>query len=81
MCLRIERQSIRGLPASGVVAFTINPNVYQIKTVLQNPAAVAAVRAGIELKYPDTTADQLTVMVKQILDDAISVAQANPAAQ
>ena len=73
VCLRVERQSIRALPNSKVVVFTINPNVYQLKTVLQNPAAVASLRAGLELKFPGTSADDLTKMVKQILDDELTI--------
>jgi hypothetical protein len=72
--LRIERQSIRGLPYSGVVLFTINPNVFQLKTVLQNPSVVATLRQGLELKFPDTTADELTKIVKKILNSAIEKA-------
>lgn len=66
-CLRIERQTLRGLPASGVVVFSINPHVYQLKAILENPEVTEKVFRGLKLKYPEATERDLVGMIQEIL--------------
>lgn len=68
-CLRIERQTLRGLPASGVVVFSINPYVYQLKTILENPEVTEKVFRGLKQKYPESTDTDMIGMIRDILSD------------
>lgn len=69
LCLRIERQTLRGLPGSGVVVFSINPYVFKLATVLENPQVAARVARGLQLKFPDATQNDVWGMAQSIMDE------------
>ncbi|MGE0762210.1 MAG: heme-dependent oxidative N-demethylase subunit alpha family protein [Bdellovibrionales bacterium] len=48
--LRVERQTLRGLPQSKVVVFAILPFVYSINRVTSDPVAAANLRDGLRVK-------------------------------
>ena len=73
LCLRIERQTLRGLPGSGVVVFTINPYVFQLNTIIKNPQVARRILNGLKLKYPEAAAEDMIGLIKDILSFEIQL--------
>lgn len=73
LCLRVERQTLRGLPGSGVVVFSINPHVFQISTILENPQVSQKVLNGLTLKYPEAKPEDMVGLLKDILSFEIQL--------
>lgn len=67
VCLRVERQTLRGLPKSGVVLFTIQPHVYTLDTVMKDSEVSGKVSRGLDQKYADQSTDPLIQMVKDLI--------------
>ncbi len=57
--------------------FTINPNVYQLKTILENIEVSEKVRNGLNLKYPGAKETDLVGMVSDIINIHIQVEKDN----
>lgn len=62
--VRTERQTLRGLPQSQIVVFTIQPMVFSLKTILSDPLLASNLRDGIQFKFPDEVNDLSTTVGK-----------------
>ena len=71
--VRIERQTLRGLPRSQVVVFSILPMVYSIGQVMTDSAIAQNVLKGLTLKFAGDEPDEVTKQLIQYMTEELKI--------